>query len=128
MMRIMFLSRHSSSLVARITLVALLFCHGLALANASVGGDTGITSAAAVGDCHSVASDPETPRSATNACDLAQAASEAFQLPVVTLPVLFTAVGAQFEIAGGVPAIRTSPVATSGAPPPLHLLHCRLRN
>jgi hypothetical protein len=128
MMPVMFLSRLSSSLVARITLVALLFCHGLALANASVGGDTGITSAVAVGDCHSVASDAETPRSTTNACDLAQAASEAFQLPVVTLPVLFTAGGAQFEIAGGIPAIRTSPVAPAGAPPPLHLLHCRLRN
>jgi hypothetical protein len=127
-MRLMFLSRRSSSLVARITLAALLFCHGLALANANAPGNAGIASGAPVADCHSVTGDPETPRNTTNACDLAQAASDAYQLPVVTLPVLFTAGGAQFEIAGGVPAIRTSPVAPSGAPPPLHLLHCRLRN
>ena len=128
MMRIMFLSRLSSSLVARITLVALLFCHGLALANANAPGNSGIARAAPLADCHTVTGDPETPRNTTNACDLAQAASEAFQLPVVTLPVFFTAEGAQFEIAGVVPAIRISPVAHSGAPPPLHLLHCRLRN
>lgn len=124
----MFLSRLSISLVARITLAALLFCHGLALANANAPGHGDIANAAPVADCHSVTGDPETPRTTTNACDLAQAASDAYQLPVVTLPVLFTAGGAQFEVAGVVPAIRTSPVAHSGAPPPLHLLHCRLRN
>jgi hypothetical protein len=125
-MRDMFLSRLPRLLIARITLVALLFCYGLAMAHTNA---VGVGTPANVADCHSATGGSETPgRAPASACDAAQAASDAFKLPPVTWPAVSAAWAPPVDIAGPRPGLPAWRVTRAGAPPPLRLLHCRFLN
>jgi hypothetical protein len=61
-------------------------------------------------------------------CDSAQTVVETFKLPTVTpalLPFAAVLIVAPAHSGAMPPILR---FAQGGAPPPLHLLHCRLRN
>ena len=127
----MFLSKSAKSLVALITVIALLSCHA---AFASQAGKVSTASAALTADivrCHAAEDDTDTHRGAAlpAPCDSAQAVGDTFKLPQVAiteLPVLLTALEQPWTSIALPP--RLTDTGLAGASPPLRLLHCRLRN
>jgi hypothetical protein len=124
-MPVMF-SRRMKSLVAFFAVAALLLCHAVGLVQARQLERTSVDSTVA---CHSIPDEQGHSGKAVHvACDSGPTAAEAVKLPAIT-PVILPVPAAFFEppAQSASPAWAT-PVAFAGAPPPFHLLHCRLRN
>ena len=124
----MFLTKSARIAVALFAVLALIVCEG-AWATHAYGRYVAVNPGASVpAGCH-MSGDSDVPDSAAlSPCDSAQAPSDFFHLPAVTLAVV--AVSFIVPAAAG-PACSPRDTALrplSGAPPPLHLLHCRLRN
>jgi len=119
-------SRRMKSLVAFFAVVALLLCQAVGLVQARQLDRTAADSAAA---CHSIPDEQGHPGKAVHvACDSGPTAAEAVKLPAIA-PVILPVAPAFFEQPAPPGAAGWAmPVAFAGAPPPLHLLHCRLRN
>ena len=129
-MAAMIFTRSARISIALITLAALLLCSAVGTVQA---GHRGV----AAGDLasgetayrHAAADDSNSEGSAGTCCDSAQVVTEAFKLSsdaptaVAAFPAAFEAPCAIFES-----SLHAVSVPFSGAPPPLHLLHCRLRN
>jgi hypothetical protein len=117
--------RPSNSIVAFIAAVALLLCQAAGV----VHGRTPDGASAQQTGCHGVLDDQGQPGKAAHVpCDAAQPVGETLKLPAVT-PVLLTfaaALPVASVTVSSAPQLRC--LAHAGAPPPLHLLHCRLRN
>jgi hypothetical protein len=121
-------SRRTKSLVACCAVVALLLCQAVGLVYGHQVDRSAVENV--VGACHSIPADDQgdSGKGVHAACDSGLTAAEAAKLPAVTLAVLPLAVAfveqpAQLDHPG-----RAMPVAFAGAPPPIHLLHCCLRN
>lgn len=127
---LMNLIRPVRSLVALFTLAALLFCHTATATQAYLASPAGSGAAAAVPPCHGPAGDAELPLGyAPSPCESAQAVGDRVQ-PVVTAVLLLPARVADFEFPE-TPCLTPAAhriTGVAGAAPPLHLLHCRLRN
>ena len=126
----MIFARSARTSIALITLAALLLCSAVSTVQAGHGGVAGgdlASGGTAYRQAAADGSDSEGP--AGTCCDSAQAITEPFRLSsdppaaVVALAVAFEAPCATFES-----SLHPVSVPFSGAPPPLHLLHCRLRN
>lgn len=117
--------RRLNSLVACFATLALLLCQAAGL----VHGRTveWVAAQPNAAECHSVPDEHGNPGKAVHIpCDSAQSVGETFKLPVVTPAILRLTLA---YTAAWTPATTTPPVlhlAHAGAPPPLHLLHCRL--
>ena len=106
-------------------IATLLFCQvvwatqGQHIAGASV--PSGVVS----GGCHSSMGD-EPQQAAPTLCDSAQAPSDDFKVASIRLVALQPSAVVPFEPRqhAQIGAVSFAPLA--GAPPPLHLLHCRL--
>jgi hypothetical protein len=117
----------SDWLVAFVAVLALLLCqtaglvHGRAL-DGTAGEQSG-------GACHSIPAEDGQPGKLVHIpCDSAQTVGETFKLPTVTpalLPFAAALIVAPAHSGSNPPVLH---LAQGGAPPPLHLLHCRLRN
>ena len=127
---LMILIRPVRSFVALFTLATLLFCHTATATQAYLASPAGSDAAAAVPPCHGPAGDAEVPLGyVPSPCESALAVGDRVQ-PVVTAVLLLPARVADFEFPA---ALCVAPAAhritgVAGAAPPLHLLHCRLRN
>jgi hypothetical protein len=117
----------SDSLVAILTVLALLLCQTAGLVHGRAPAWTA-TQESSTG-CHGVPAEPGQPGKIVHIpCDSAQTVGEAFKLPSVTPALLPFAAALILAPAhsGAMPPILQ--LAQGGAPPPPHLLHCRLRN
>src|SRR6476620_12192735 len=119
-------SRRMKSLVACCAMLALLLCQvvGLVQAHQLYG-----TAGDAAFDCHSVPhDDSDSGKAAHSTCESGLTAGEAVKVPAIA-PAILPLPASSFE-----PSVEpakpgwTRQVAFAGAPPPIHLLHCRLRN
>jgi hypothetical protein len=117
----------SDPLVALIAALALLLCQAAGLVHARAP-DGAVTQETSSG-CHGVPVEPGQPGKVVHIpCDSAQTVGEIFKLPAVTpalLPFAAALVLAPAHAAAMAPVLH---LVQGGAPPPLHLLHCRLRN
>jgi hypothetical protein len=118
----------SNSLVAFLAVLALLLCQtaGLVHGRALVWTAGEQNSSA----CHSIPGEDGQPGKLVHIpCDTAQTVGETFKLPTVTpalLPFAAALIVAPAHSGANPPVLLH--LAQGGAPPPLHLLHCRLRN
>ena len=125
----MLLRKTGRAVTAMLAIVALLLCEA-AWATHAYGRYAGQFGAAvpATGGCHSP-DGPNSPDSATpSPCESAQAPSDFFHIPPVTLAAIFSSVPLAAEPCAAHDRRGVALTPLAGAPPPLHLLHCRLRN
>jgi hypothetical protein len=119
-------SRRMKSLVACCAMLALLLCQAVGLAQAhQLGGSAGD----AASGCHAVPHDgSDSGKAAHSTCESGLTAGEAVKVPAIA-PAILSLPASSFEqqVKPGKPGW-TRQVAFAGAPPPIHLLHCRLRN
>ena len=108
-------------------IATLLFCqavwdtHGQQIVGAGMA--TGVVSAG----CHSSMGD-ELQQAAPTPCDSAQAPSDDFKVAAISLVALQLSAVLPFEPRRHAQVGPVSFAPLAGAPPPLHLLHCRLLN
>lgn len=125
----MFLTQTARAIVAMLALFTLLLCEAAWATHAYA--RYAATSGAAMpagGGCH-VPDGPAAPDGAMpTPCESAQAPSDFFHLPPVTLTAMFVSVASPTAACAACdrPGVALTPLA--GAPPPLRLLHCRFRN
>ena len=122
----MFLTKSTRAIVALIAIFSLLACQAAWASHVSSWYFAAVDEAAgAVIGCHGPG-DTDIPENVgSSPCESAQAPSDAFKVPPAVLAALTDATlctahesRAPLEISTGIPAV-------AGAPPPLHLLHCR---
>jgi hypothetical protein len=117
----------SDSLVAFLAVLALLLCQTAGLVHGRAPDRTATQETSS--GCHGVPAEPGHPGKVVHIpCDSAQTVGETFKLPTVTpalLPFAAVLIVAPAHSGAMPPILR---FAQGGAPPPLHLLHCRLRN
>jgi hypothetical protein len=119
--------RRSNSLVACLAALALLLCQAAGLVHG--GALDGKVSQQNSAGCHSVPDEHGQPGKTVHVpCDAAQTIGETLKLPTVTPALLPFAAALPAAPANASSALPVVHFAHAGAPPPLHLLHCRLRN
>jgi hypothetical protein len=121
-------SRRTKSLVACCAVLAVLLCHAFGVVYGHQLDRRAVENA--LGACHTIPADEQgdSGKSVHGACDSGLTAAEAVKLPAVTLTLLSLVVAfiehpAQLDRPGW-----AMPIAFAGASPPIHLLHCCLRN
>lgn len=117
----------SDSLIGFLAVLALLLCQTAGLVHGrALDWTAGEQSSSA---CHSIHGEEGQPGKLVHIpCDSAQTVGETFKLPTVTPALLafaWTLIVAPAHSTAASPVLH---LAQGGAPPPLHLLHCRLRN
>jgi hypothetical protein len=117
----------SNTLVAFFAVLALLLCQTAGLVHGrALDWTAGEQSSSA---CHSIPGEEGQPGKLVHIpCDTAQTVGETFKLPTVTPALLPFAAALIVGPAHSGVAPPVLQLAQGGAPPPLHLLHCRLRN
>ncbi|MGZ9066515.1 MAG: hypothetical protein ACXW2I_14435 [Burkholderiales bacterium] len=118
--------RRSRSLVSLLAVLALLVCQAAAVTQARpLQTVDGID--ASVG-CHPVGShEGDSGKTSHTPCDSAQTVGDYLKIQAAGAAVLPPSLAINAPMAA-LACTRAPPVALAGAPPPLRLLHCRLRN
>ena len=118
--------RTRRSVVSLLAIFALLMCQAAWAAHTpsrhfAAGG-------VAAAGCHSTGDTDAPQTAALSPCESAQAPSDAFKLPPVVLAALPSTAAFVSEPSGRCEWSRLKLAPPAGAPPPLRLLHCKLRN
>ena len=125
----MLLTKTARSVIALVAIFTLLMCEGAWAAHeARYAAASGTHMAATAAGCHAPG-DSDIPAGAgPTPCESAQAPIDFYHVPAVILTVVAFAFALSDEACAAHHLTGVTLTPFAGAPPPLHLVHCRLRN